>query len=58
MDIETFVKESLVAIAGGAKGANNAMHAKAPSGHERRTYFIVPAKAGAGTCQVRILLEL
>jgi hypothetical protein len=46
MDIETFVKESLVAIALGVKEANNAMHALAPD-EERRTYFILQRGSSA-----------
>lgn len=38
MDIETFVKESLVAIAAGVKGANAALNEGATDKH---TYFIM-----------------
>jgi hypothetical protein len=40
MDIETFVKESLVAIASGVKGANKALN-DAAGGPNRNTFFVM-----------------
>ena len=46
MDIETFVKQSLVAIAAGIKGANQQMNKEAP---QARTYFLLGANREAQT---------
>jgi len=56
MDIETFVKESLVAIAAGIKGANQRMNTEAPE-NSRRTYFLLGANPLAQTLDFDIAVS-